>query len=106
MVIKDNSTYFKDKIIIFKYNCAPNSLRFGKVVAEKQLNEYMVLSDFDFSRFCHGGGGGSRKKSLGSGKHKCHIVKQIFLFGKMSTKPRVWRGQGRLFLYQVHQSIS
>ncbi len=43
-------------------------MSFSKVVAEKQLNEYMVLSDFDFSSFCHGG------KSLGSGKHKCHIV--------------------------------
>ncbi len=53
--------YFKDEIIIFKYNCAPNSLCFGKVVAEKQLNEYMVLSDFDFSRFCHDGG---REKNL------------------------------------------
>ncbi len=40
--------YFKDEIIIFKYNCAPNSLHFGKVVAGKQLNEYMVLGDFDF----------------------------------------------------------
>ncbi len=32
--------------------------------------------------------------------------KQILLFRKMSTKLSVWRGQGRLFLYQVRQSIS
>ncbi len=33
--------YFIDEIIIFKYDCASNSLRFGKLVTEKQLNEYI-----------------------------------------------------------------
>ncbi len=57
--------YFKDEIIIFKYNCAPNSLRFSKVVAEKQLNENMVLSDFDFPKSSQGVGGVSRENLFG-----------------------------------------
>ncbi len=42
MVFMDTSRVFKNEIIIFKYNCAPNFLHFGKVVAEKQLNEQLL----------------------------------------------------------------